>query len=116
MEELPSKNLNYDVNMSDIHIIINLIKIFDAFIDDLESINPYYTTNKKKKQTQVEPNPNAEMNKDGEEKPEENEEHTDVATMENTKYWELAERMFVFALMWALGGPLDQQDRVKLMV
>ena len=62
-------NLNYGVNMSDIHILINLIKIFDAFINDLESINPYNTTNQEqKKQTQVEPNPNAEMNKDGEEK------------------------------------------------
>ena len=51
-----------------------------------------------------------------ERKTEDNEEDTEVAAMENTKYWELAERMFVFALMWVLGGSLDQQGRVKIDV
>ena len=115
MEELPTMNLNYGIKMSDIQIIINLIKLFDAFIDDLESINPYNTSNQEqKKQNQPEANVTGEINKEGEDKQEEKEEDTDVAALENSKYWELAERMFVFALMWALGGPLDHQGRVKI--
>jgi len=30
------------------------------------------------------------------------------------KYWEFAERLFIFSLMWAIGGALDEQQRIVL--
>ena len=44
---------------------------------------------------------------------EEEEEEEDNGA-ENMKYWEMAEIVFVFALMWAVGGPLGEQGRIKV--
>ena len=45
MEELEEMNMKYLVKMNEIQLIINLIKIFNAFIDEFEDINPYNKLN-----------------------------------------------------------------------
>ncbi len=45
MEELEEMNMKYLVKMNETQLIINLIKIFNAFIDELEDINPYNKLN-----------------------------------------------------------------------
>ena len=88
LEELEKMNLNYLININSTMLIMNLIKIFDAFIDELSSISP-----ENLKQT------------GGDDQNGNN---------DNAKYWELAERLFVFALMWSIGGPLDEQGRIQI--
>ena len=127
MDELHSMNLGYLCKISPSQIIVNLIKIYDAFIPELNSINPYLkteeekamekkgnaTANKMDNMGQTQDMKDAkDQNKDA--KKEEEEEEEDDNTAENTKYWEMAERLFVFALMWALGGPLGEQGRIKV--
>ena len=41
LEELETMNLGYLCKVSASQIIVNLIKIYDAFIPELNSINPY---------------------------------------------------------------------------
>ena len=67
LEELEKMNLNYLININSTMLIMNLIKIFDAFIDDLSSISP-----ENLKQT------------GGDDQNGNN---------DNAKYWELAERL-----------------------
>ena len=45
MEELEEMNMKYLVKMNETKLIINLIKIFNAFIDEFEDINPYNKLN-----------------------------------------------------------------------
>ena len=45
MEELEEMNMKYLVKMNETQLIINLIKIFNAFIDEFEDINPYNKLN-----------------------------------------------------------------------
>ena len=126
LEELETMNLGYLCKMSGSQIIVNLIKIYAAFIPELNSINPYLKSeeekamDKKANQTKMEsmaqtlnePKEAKEQNKDAKKEEEEEEEEDNGA--ENTKYWEMAERLFVFALMWAIGGPLGEQGRIKV--
>ena len=131
LEELESMNLGYLCKMSPMQIIVNLIKLYDGFISDLNSINPYLKAEEEKenpkKQNATNPQ-KAEANmgstqtdlkeaKDGQgkdAKKEEEEEEEDDNGAENNKFWEMAERLFVFALMWAIGGPLGEQGRIKV--
>jgi dynein heavy chain len=124
--ELETMNLGYLCKISASQIIVNLIKIYAAFIPELNSINPYLKSeeekamDKKANSTKTEsmaqganePKEAKEQNKDGKKEEEEEEEEDNGA--ENTKYWEMAERLFVFALMWAIGGPLGEQGRIKV--
>ena len=102
LDELDTMNLNYLIDYNHSMIISNLIKIFEAFIDDIGTLSP----DKVKANT----NENADgTNVDNQGNPQE-----DGGMNDNAKYWELAERLFVFSLMWALGGPLDEQGRIQI--
>ncbi len=66
--------LNFLVAYHENHIILLLIKIFDAFVEDIEGVGQGGET-----------------------------------SLDNTKYWELAERLFIFSLIWVIGGCLDEK-------
>ncbi|MCQ2815651.1 MAG: hypothetical protein MJ252_00145 [archaeon] len=92
LEELEQIKPNYLIEINHSMIVHNLISIYNAFLPDIGSIS-----------NKVEEQPISE----------EGEGEGEFQTGD-AKYWELAERLFVFSLMWALGSALDDEGRNQI--
>ncbi len=79
LDEIKILNLNPLINFQENHIILNLISIFECFIDEIKR-----------------------------------ESSEEEANEEENRYWDFAERLFVFSFVWALGGSLDEQSRLLI--
>lgn len=83
--EIKELKMNFLINYHENHIITSFLKLFDAFIDEVKGMTIDGDENL------VEPGENM-----------------------REKYWELAERIFIFSFMWAIGGSLDEKGRITV--